>query len=129
MEKYTISSKKVKKMVFGDILRNLIEEKSITQKELGNQLNIAPSTIGNYVRNLREPDYQTLKQIAAYFNVSTDYLLDYHSEQHLTTTASNHKEDELLRIFRNLNTQQQEFFIAQGKLFLKPDFKNNSSEP
>ena len=32
---------KVNKMVFGDILRNLIEEKSITQKERGRQLNIA----------------------------------------------------------------------------------------
>lgn len=109
-------------MVFGDILRNLIEEKSITQKELGNQLNIAPSTIGNYVRNLREPDYQTLKQIAAYFNVSTDYLLDYHSEQ---VTTANHREDELLRIFRTLNSQQQDFFLAQGKLFLKPEFKDS----
>lgn len=109
-------------MVFGDILRNLIEEKSITQKELGNQLNIAPSTIGNYVRNLREPDYQTLKQIAAFFNVSTDYLLDYHCEE---VTAENHREDELLRIFRALNEQQKDFYIAQGKLFLAQSYDEN----
>lgn len=128
MVKNTISSKKVKKMVFGDILRNLIEEKSITQKELGNQLNIAPSTIGNYVRNLREPDYQTLKQIAAYFNVSTDYLLDYHSNQ---VTTSDHKEDELLRIFRSLDDKQKNFYLAQGKLFLSQTYnesKDNSED-
>lgn len=115
-------------MVFGDILRNLIEEKSITQKELGNQLNIAPSTIGNYVRNLREPDYQTLKQIAAYFNVSTDYLLDYHCNEVITES---HREDELLRIFRALNDQQKDFYLAQGKLFLSKSFgddKNNLKE-
>lgn len=111
-------------MVFGDILRNLIEEKSITQKELGNQLNIAPSTIGNYVRNLREPDYQTLKQIAAYFNVSTDYLLDYHCNEVIT---ENHREDELLRIFRALNDKQKDFYLAQGKLFLSQSFNNNQN--
>ena len=111
-------------MVFGDILRNLIEEKCITQKELGNQLNIAPSAIGNYVRNLREPDYQTLKQIASYFNVSTDYLLDYHCE---AVIAENHREDELLRIFRALSDQQKDFYLAQGKLFLAQSFGENKS--
>lgn len=107
---------KVNKMVFGDILRNLIEEKSITQKERGRQLNIAPSTIGNYVRNLREPDYQTLKQIASYFNVSIDYLLDYNYNE---LTPTNQKETELLKIFRALNDQQKDSYIAKGKHYLE----------
>ena len=111
-------------MVFGDILRNLIEEKCITQKELGNQLNIAPSTIGNYVRNLREPDYQTLKQIASYFNVSTDYLLDYHCDE---VISENHKEDELLRIFFFFCDQQKDLYFAQGKLFLSQSFGEHKS--
>lgn len=109
-------------MVFGDILRNLIEEKSITQKELGRQLNIAPSTIGNYVRNLREPDYQTLKQIASYFNVSIDYLLDYNNSE---LSSSNQKEDELLKIFRALNDQQKDSYIAKGKHFLAQSIHEN----
>ena len=42
---------------FGDNLRTLIEERDITQKELARQLNIAPSTLGSYVQNVREPDF------------------------------------------------------------------------
>ena len=61
-------------MSFGDNLRALIEERGITQKELARKLNIAPSTLGSYVQNVREPDFETLKTIAGYFDVSTDYL-------------------------------------------------------
>ena len=43
-------------MSFGDNLRALIEERDITQKELAKKLNIAPSTLGSYVQNVREPD-------------------------------------------------------------------------
>ena len=64
-------------MSFGENLRTLIEEREITQKELARQLNIAPSTVGSYVQNTREPDFSTLKLIAQYFDVSIDYLLDY----------------------------------------------------
>ena len=44
-------------MSFGDNLRTLIEERNLTQKELAKQLNIAPSTMGSYVQNTREPDF------------------------------------------------------------------------
>mgnify|MGYP000441238564 CR=1 FL=1 len=62
---------------FGDNLRALIEERDITQKELAKKLNIAPSTLGSYVQNVREPDFATLKMFANFFDVSTDYLLDH----------------------------------------------------
>ena len=64
-------------MSFGDHLRTLLEERSMTQKELAHHLNIAPSTVGSYVQNTREPDFSTLKSLAAYFHVSIDYLLDF----------------------------------------------------
>ena len=47
-------------MSFGENLRSLIEERDMTQKELAIQLNIAPSTMGSYVQNTREPDFATL---------------------------------------------------------------------
>ncbi len=101
-------------MSFGNKLRMLIEENELTQKEFAKQLNIAPSTIGSYVQNKREPDFEILKTIAAYFKVSTDYLLDFDSNQNISN-----KESELLRVFRSLNDKQQEIFIEQGKVLLK----------
>ena len=101
-------------MKFGDILRNLIEDRGITQKKLATDLNIAPTTLGNYIRNLREPDFDTLKLFARYFHVSTDYLLN-----HQTRQTESHQEDELLQVFRSLSKQHQEIYLKQGKAFPK----------
>lgn len=57
-------------MRFGDKLRMLIEEQGIAQKQLAQDLNIAPSTMGNYIQNTREPDFETVKLFAGYFNVT-----------------------------------------------------------
>ena len=62
-------------MKFNEKLRMLIEEKNITQKQAAIDLNIAPSTMGGYVQGTSEPDFDTLKKILFYFNVSADYLL------------------------------------------------------
>lgn len=97
-------------MRFGDILRSLLDDRDITQKQLAASLNIAPTTLGNYFRNEREPDFETLKMLAGYFNVSTDYLLDYR-----TGNTSSRQEDELLRVFRAMTPEQQVIFVEQGK--------------
>lgn len=101
-------------MSFGENLRELIEERNMTQKELAVQLNIAPSTMGSYVQNTREPDFDTLKLFAKYFDVTTDYLLDFHSSK-----TDTHEEDNLLRIFRSLSEEQKELYLEQGKIFIR----------
>lgn len=62
---------------FDDMLRDLLEEHDITQSRLAKELNIAQSTIANYIRNEHEPDFAMLKKFASYFHVSTDYLLGH----------------------------------------------------
>lgn len=101
-------------MSFGDNLRALIEERNLTQKELAKQLNLAASTMGSYVQNTREPDFDTLKMIAKYFDVSTDYLLDFNSNQTIDK-----QENDLLRIFRSLPCEQKDICIEQCKAFVK----------
>lgn len=101
-------------MRFNIILKNLIEEKNITQKQLANELNIAASTIGSYVQGVREPDFEMLKNICDYFNVSTDYMLDYRS-----TKNSDFKESEILRIFNAMPDEYKNIYLEQGKVFLK----------
>ncbi|MCI6771330.1 MAG: helix-turn-helix domain-containing protein [Oscillospiraceae bacterium] len=98
-------------MKFGDVLRQLIECHDLTQKQLGIDLNISPSTIGNYVNNTREPDYATLKTLAKYFGVSTDYMLNYHSDN-----CASHNEDLLIKIYRNLNETNKEILIKQAQV-------------
>lgn len=113
-------------MNFGDILRELIEDNDMTQKQLANDLNIASTTIGNYIRGAREPDFQILKLFASYFNVTTDYLLNFRSG-----IAKDHKEDELLHLYRTLPKDKKELLLEQGKLLvrlsLKEDVKSSKS--
>lgn len=105
-------------MSFGENLRTLIEERDMTQKELAMKLNIAPSTMGSYVQNTREPDFATLTSIAKFFGVSIDYLLDNH-----TGKTATHQEAELLRIFRSLDPRQQEICLEQCRVFVRMDHK------
>jgi len=99
---------------FSNKLRCLIEERNLTQKKVANDLNIAPSTMGGYVQGSSEPDFETLKRLAGYFNVSTDYLLNVQPKNCNSTT-----EDELLRVFRSMTAEQQQIFIEQGKAFIR----------
>lgn len=96
-------------MLFGDVLRQLLEDNGMTQKQLGLELNIAPTTIGNYVRNVREPDYRTLKTIAAFFNVTTDQLLGHQSRQQSVD------ENTLVNIYRGLDEEYKRILISQAK--------------
>lgn len=101
-------------MNFSEKLRLLIDEENITQKQFANDLNIAPSTIGGYVQGISEPDFETLKRIALYFNVSTDYLLNIPENK-----INNLAEEELLRVFRSMTIEQQQLYIEQGKVFVR----------
>ena len=101
-------------MSFGEKLRILLEEHTMTQKQLAKELNIAPSTVGSYIQNTREPDFDTLKSIAGFFQVSTDYLLD-----NPTKRWNGAREEELIRIFRAMTGEQQEICLEQCRVFLR----------
>lgn len=60
---------------FGERLRSLRNERNLHQSELGEILDLSPSAIGSYERNLREPSYAHLVKMADLFHVSVDYLL------------------------------------------------------
>lgn len=101
-------------MELGDILKTLLENRNITQRKLAADLNIASTTLGNYIRNVRQPDFETLKALAKYFDVSVDYLLDFHND-----VAKDYTEEELIRIYRAMTVEQKQIFLEQGKVFLK----------
>lgn len=98
-------------MNFGDTLRCLIEDNDMTQKQVATKLNIAPTTLGNYVRNLREPDFETLVKLADYFNVSTDFLLNRTYKDSISQ-----EENRLLSIYAKLSESEKKRFIEIGKI-------------
>ena len=65
-------------MSFGSRLRLLREERNITQKQLGSIIGVSPRMVSFYESGAHFPrDEKILHQLADYFEVSTDFLLDY----------------------------------------------------
>lgn len=60
---------------FGERLKELRTEKNLNQTELAKIFHTSQRTISSWETGYRQPDYETLVQIADYFGVSTDYLL------------------------------------------------------
>ncbi|EAH3832852.1 helix-turn-helix transcriptional regulator [Listeria monocytogenes] len=57
------------------MLKKLRKNENLTQDQLASKIGITRDTLANYETGRREPDFTTLKNIASYFEVSTDYLL------------------------------------------------------
>ncbi len=101
-------------MNFGTVLRALLEERGISQRQLAQELNMAASTVGNYIRGIREPDFDSLCRFADYFSVSTDFLLGRQPP-----TASKAEIQQATQIFCALAPEDRRLWMEQGKLLLR----------
>lgn len=61
-------------MNFSQILNELMKNNGINKATLAKQLNVSPSTITNWLNGGR-PSIGHMRKTAAFFHVSTDYLL------------------------------------------------------
>ena len=66
----------MKNNVFGRKLKELRLEKGLSQQELGELLGFCNQTISFWESGSREPDLDTLLQIAHYFEVHLEELLE-----------------------------------------------------
>jgi len=67
-------------MQFNESLQLLMDETETTPRQLAKALRISLVMLRNYTRGTDEPDIELLKRMAAYFHVSTDYLVGYEGE-------------------------------------------------
>lgn len=62
-------------IVFPETLRKLRKSRKLNQAQLAKELYISPSTVSQYETGRTTPSRETLNRIAAYFNVSPEYLM------------------------------------------------------
>jgi len=74
---------------FGMRLRQLRQEKKLRQRDLAKKLGITESAYGYYEQGRREPSYETLQQLADFFDVSVDWLLG-RTDDPTTTKETNY---------------------------------------
>lgn len=56
-------------------IRNLREDRDLTQTDLANYLNVTQRTYSRYENNERSIPIETLSKLADYHNTSLDYLI------------------------------------------------------
>ena len=57
------------------IIKRLRLEKGINQEQLAEQLHVTRQAVSNWETGKTQPDIETLTQLAAYFDVSVEYLI------------------------------------------------------
>lgn len=57
-------------------IKALRDLKGWSQEDLAERLGISRSAVGNYEQGTREPDYETLENLADTFNCTMSYLLE-----------------------------------------------------
>lgn len=109
----------------GALIRSLRKERNITQKKLGELLDVTEGTISKYEANLMTPPFETLRSIASIFNISMDTLCGMKHQGTLSTHGLTEAQTETIKAlvdsYRVKNAQigrqlTQEQFAVLGKI-------------
>ena len=56
-------------------LKELREDKNLSQAQLAKEIGVNHRTISSYERGTREPDIDTIKKLCKFFDITAGYLL------------------------------------------------------
>lgn len=82
-------------MGFHEKVKQLRTEHKVSQAEIARVLGVAQSVYARYETGERKPSYETLVSLAAYFGVSTDYLLGTSGERRPAESVAAITDDDL----------------------------------
>ena len=73
--------------MFGDVIKSLRVSRNISQVQLASELHMSKQTISNWENNNILPSIEMLVKIAAFFSVSTDYLLELDQRKYIEVSG------------------------------------------
>jgi transcriptional regulator with XRE-family HTH domain len=85
-------------MQFADKLKSLMENNKITGYALAKQIGISRSTISNWINDGKKPNSNYIRQVADYFGVTPECLIDDNYDNVVYTTSAQQLSDELSKI-------------------------------
>lgn len=103
-------------------LRLLRDSKGISQQTLGDAIGVSQPSINKYENHNIEPDIETLRRMADYFETSVDFLIGHtdirRKIEPTESYALNETEAALVDSFRALTPEQRQCIIMTMKAFL-----------
>ncbi|MBP3951160.1 helix-turn-helix transcriptional regulator [Bacillus sp. YZJH907-2] len=91
--------------MLGEKISELRKARGLSQYQLADKLGFSRGKLSNYEQGSRQPDYETLKTLAEFFDVSTDYLLGRSEDKKPIHIAFSHGDDPL--------TEEEEAFLER----------------
>ena len=86
-------------MTFGENLKTLRNARSVSQKELADELGFSFQNVSKWERNESLPDVGTLIEIAKFFSTTTDALLGFVPEEKFSTLTIGRDEAEVFSTY------------------------------
>ena len=102
-------------------IKELREEKHISQKKLAEVIGTSQRNIGRWENNENEPSYSQVVKLADFFGCSIDYLVGREDDFGNVPVKSNLsvQEQELISAFNKLDLVQRETVLIQIKAVAK----------
>ncbi len=98
--------------MLNDKIKTLREARKMSQTELAKEFNITKQTVSNWESGYINPSITKLKQLAEFFNVSTDYLLDLESNNSIDITNLTDEEvgfvSQIVNDLKNKNKKKEQ---------------------
>lgn len=110
-------------MSLGQRIKDLREELNLTQEDLGKILNVSKPTVSRYEANTNEPNTDTLKKLAEFYDVSVDYLLGRTDMRNPYSSNSSKKKNkslgQIISEYRSQNDLSLKDFASKSELDYK----------
>lgn len=84
-------------------LKELRKQKHISQTDLAKALNVKQTTISSYEKGKTQPPIEVLIDMANYFNVSLDYLLERQYENKIDLASLSETKQNIIKMVTQLN--------------------------
>lgn len=109
------------KMSFGSRLKELRNEKGISQKDVAINIGVAITTISQYENDSRFPNEEMLRRLCLYYKITSDYLLGLTDSKHAPLTIEEAKEKMIsskeMEIIGNLLDWFEKIRIRKGRMY------------
>ena len=130
--------------VLGQRIRNLREDRDLTQKKLSSMLGLTPKMISSYENNQRTPPIDVLVNLAKIFSVSADYLLGIDTPTQLpkklltwervivsfpNATILQNEDKDIIEYYQQLSLQDKRWIMGQMIDLIKKAEEQKSGVP
>jgi transcriptional regulator with XRE-family HTH domain len=111
----------------GERLRDLRLRRAISQEEVARHIGITRSAYSHYEINNRQPVYDTLIKLAAFFNVSLDYIIGGTRPNAKSDVLTTPDTKEILYLLQTMNPEQRTKSLDMIADFMRRELRSGGS--